>query len=80
MKVYVTKYALTKGILEREGELTGIPDLIKVKQDGFINHDYFHKGQWFTDPEEARKKAYEMLANKIKSVKKSLSKLEKMKF
>lgn len=82
MKAFITKYALTQGILEMEANRDG--DLIWVK-GGFVGRDffcsqYFHKGEWFLTKEEAIVKAEEMRQKKIKSLEKQLAKLKEMQF
>lgn len=80
MRVYVTKYALTEGILTMEAELCHVGTMIEVKpkSNGFTQ--YFHNREWYTDLEAAKARAEEMRQNKIKSVKKQLQKLEEMRF
>lgn len=78
MKVYITKYALTSGIIEADAEiLTG--DMILINGDW---NRYFHgEGKdWHRTFEEAYKKAEQMRIKKIASLKKQLSKYEKMRF
>lgn len=78
-KVFITKYALTKGIIEVEAELH------KSSYNGelFIMNDYcshyIGKGA-FLDKSDALKKAEEMRKKKISSLKKQIGKLEKMTF
>jgi len=84
MKAYVTKYALTEGIQELEGELTKCGKY-------FYNHGhagarygearFFHnKSHWTTDKAEAVKRAEAMRTKKISSLKKQIAKLEKISF
>lgn len=78
MKVWITNYALTKGILEKEATECG---------DGMINTgeklgNFFHGegDEWHRTKESAIKKAEEMRLKKIASLKNQIVKLEKMKF
>lgn len=84
MKVWITKYALTKGIIETEvyenclgTDPTG--NMISIREKGYVS--YFHgKGnEWHTTKESAITKANEMRQKKISSLKKQIEKLEKMK-
>lgn len=77
MKVWITKYALTRGILEREVEDCG--DGI-VKDDSSYITCYYNKKDYCLDNESAIAKAEEMRKKKIDSLKKQIDKLEKMKF
>ena len=80
MKVWISKYALSKGIYEREvkqGEI--YPDTV------YINawRESFHGGEgkeWHKTREDAVRRAEEMRIKKIASLKKQIEKLEKMKF
>ena len=76
-KVFITKYCMTLGILEKEVEVLG-DDMISVKSHNYTS--YYHKGEWFLDRANAVDNAEKRLARKIVSVKKSLAKLEKLKF
>lgn len=78
MKVYITKYALTSGIIVTDAE---------ILTDGMIRTEekwnrYFHgEGRdWHRTFEGAQKRAEEMRVKKIASLKKQLVKYEKMYF
>ena len=78
-KIFVFKYASTKGIIEVDAEIKqGIyGEFTKVKNQGnliYLDKDYVHT------KEEALKKAEDMRLKKIESLKKQIVKLEKMKF
>ena len=75
-KIFVFKYALTKGIIEVDAEIKqGIyGEFTKVKNQGnliYLDKDYVHT------KEEALKKAEDMRLKKIESLKKQIVKLEK---
>jgi len=80
MKIYITKYALTKGILEKEGEIgnCGLGDFIVVKSE--YMDEIYHKPYFHFTYEDAIKHADEMRLKKIKSLKKQIGNLEKLKF
>lgn len=77
MKAWITKYALTKGILEKE---------VEDCRDGMVRESerhfptYYHGTDWHTDKKSAIAKAEEMRKNKISSLKKQIEKLERMEF
>lgn len=78
MKVYITKYALTKGIYEAEAEESNnFPGMITTK-----DYSYFHgEGKdWTRTKETAIVRAEEMRLKRIESLKKQIEKLEKLKF
>ena len=75
MKVWITKYALTRGIFELEVDSCGI-DVVNGKESLY---PYF-EGDWRKTKEEAVLRANCMREQKIKSLKKQIEKLEKMKF
>jgi hypothetical protein len=79
MKVYVTQYALTKGIEEFEASQTkDFPQYVTVKRHGWDS--YVHKPNWHTDRTEAVMQALAMRIDKIASLKKQLARLEAMTF
>lgn len=81
MKVWITKYALTDGIVEAEAD-----QYMKGKIFAFWNNDenmgpfYPHKEEVFFDKESAIQKAEEMRREKIDILKKQIKKLEEMRF
>ena len=86
MKVWISKYALTQGILEAEGQpSTSTPATMICESTGpftDIVFPYFHgEGrEWHRTEAEAKIKANEMVQCKIKSLEKQLAKLRKMVF
>jgi hypothetical protein len=81
MKFYITKYVLTQGILEKEGELV---DSISGKKflscKGKYCNEYFHGNDFHDTKEKAMIRADIMLTSKIASLQKQIEKLEKLKF
>lgn len=79
MKVWITKYALTDGIVEKECEYF---EDGSVREIGNSFPIYYHgEGKdWHRTKESAIKKAEEMRNKKIESLKKQIKKLEEMKF
>ena len=82
MKVWITKYALTDGIIEAESDTQ---TQNKEKVFAFWNNDEFgifypSKGELFYDKESAIQKSEEMRQKKIESLKKQIKKLEEMRF
>lgn len=75
MKVYITRWSLTEGIIEREGTVDGQHVYVEGLFIRFSIGD-----DVFLTPEEARQKAEEMRVKKIASLKKKIDKLEKIKF
>lgn len=78
MKVYVTKYALTQGILELEGSVDEEHSTMFVVPGAFRR--YYHKPFWHETREDAVKHADTLKASKIASIKKQIKKLEELKF
>ncbi|MCL1655458.1 hypothetical protein M2T79_02535 [Elizabethkingia miricola] len=74
--VYVTKYALTKGILEMECLLVS-NNMIKTTNK---YSQYFHLNEWFLSKEDAIKKAEQMRDKKLESLNKQVNKLTKLNF
>jgi hypothetical protein len=83
MKAYITKYALTVGIQEVEVELSpDHPHYISWKEEGVWGSLYaYGKGkQWHRTKDAALAKAEQMRLAKIESHKKSIKKLESLKW
>ncbi len=68
---YVTKYALTKGVLMMKGVVSESGALHKPR--GWL---YIGRGDWFTNKEDALRKAEKMRVAKIASLKKQISRLQ----
>ena len=79
MKVWITKYALTDGIIEAEGEPYGL-EWVSASWDSGYRCGDFEQGEWFDTKERAIKKAEEMRQKKIASLKNQIEKLERMRF
>ena len=79
MKVWITKYALTDGIIEADGKPYGF-EWVEASWDNGRKRGDFEWGEWFDTKERAIKKAEEMRREKIESLKKQIKKLEEMRF
>lgn len=79
-KVFITNYALTKGIIEKEAEIHSYRDGSKYAyvRGEFIG--YRMTKEAFYNHEDAVRKAEEMKQKKIASLKKQIAKLEKLSF
>lgn len=81
--VYITKYALTRGIIKAEAKIQSFNYLTKEEQRAYIN-GYYNSLVISTDAffsfDEAKKKAEQMKLKKIASLKKQIQKLEKLSF
>ena len=81
MKVFVTKYALTQGILEKEGDIASTcADMLIVPGDRFGGYFHGEGKDWHRTLEGAKDRAREMQTLKIISLKKSLKKIEALEF
>lgn len=86
MKVWITKYALTKGIEKADGNrCTSSDDMISVvythgNWDTIVYYHGKNTKEWHTTRESAETRAEAMRLAKIASVKKKLAKLEKLSF
>jgi hypothetical protein len=77
---YLTKYALSKGILEVKGESTS-DGYVRVREEKYRYAPFFRLGRDIVETkEEAIAKANDMRSKKIKSHEKSIAKLKKMMF
>lgn len=85
MKVWITKYALTKGIFETEVtskclDIDPTGNMICITENGFNSYCHGEGKEWNKDKESAIKRADEMKKKKISSLKKQIEKLKNMKF
>ena len=79
VKVWITKFALTQGILERDVEVTSEHPRMAVYHRGY-DMDCFHKPFWHETLSEAVDHAEKLRENKIKSLQKQIQKLKDLKF
>ncbi len=82
IKVWITKYALSKGILEFNAEPNGDMTYIRALNERFGFETYYHgEGrEWHRSEDEARARANRMVRDKINSTRRQLARLEKLKF
>lgn len=73
MKVYVTKYALTRGILLME---VGKTAFVNVFRNLSYPREYFDTDEWFKSELEAIKDAEQRREKKLIQLKNQISKLE----
>lgn len=73
MKVWVTKYALTRGIFQAEGERW--KNFFDARGEGFLNSN-----EWRETKEGAIACAEHMRLDKIASLRSQIDRLEKLKF
>jgi len=74
MKVYITKYALTKGVIEMEVNISHASTMV-VANDRF--RTTYHKPFWHENEQDAIIHANKMRENKINSLQKQIDKLIK---
>lgn len=79
MKIWITKYALTRGIIEAEIDMR-IGESITITWINKCPGTYFKPDEWFESKEDAIKKAEEMRKTEIEKLIKKIKRLEKKKF
>jgi hypothetical protein len=78
MKVFITKYALTKGVIERDGErATWFPGCVTFKEGLMVQREGVN---WHLTRESAVEKAETMRLKEIESLRNRIAKLEALKF
>jgi len=80
MKIYVTQYCLAHGIKEYDAEQTDIPGLMRVPDEKGGTHAWVHKPHWYDTLDKALAQAECMRNEKIDSLRRKISHLEKIKF
>lgn len=73
MKVYVTKYAITRGVFLADVEETDNPELVK-----FEKWTYLHRNEWFKQESLAKANARERLNRKLQSLRIQSGKVQRM--
>lgn len=74
---YITKYALTTGILEVQGDVFDeMPTMMRYRREGCTN--YAHRNEWHDTLYDAMTRAEEMRHEKLVSLKKQIEKLTKL--
>lgn len=79
MKVYISKYALSVGVFEVDGELTREGGISYTPQDGGLRQ-YYYGSDWHHTKEQAVAKAEDMRIRKLKSLDKQIKKISSIKF
>lgn len=78
--IYVTKYALTRGILVYESSIEDLVDrdgsVIVRDPDGINKRAYYRGNDWHISPDAAMARAEEMRTAKIDSLRKQLSRMQ----
>lgn len=82
MKVWITKYALTREIFKVEAEVAENFDVMIIydKGGGYPGYAHGEGREWHLTKDSAVKRAEAMRAAKIASIEKSLQKLKNLKF
>lgn len=81
MRVYITKYALTEGIIETDGDIYDkIPTMITVRLPKTSFDSNFHGNDWHNNVDVAKAHAEVIRTKKIASLRKQIAKLEAMSF
>ncbi len=85
MKIYLTKYVLSYGIMEAEcSESKYTPGAVSITH--IYHPKWGHvqltalKNEWAMTKEEARQQAYSLLEKRMKSLDKQIKKLERLVF
>lgn len=79
-KIYVTKYALTTGIVVYAPEEYTILEngLVECRKVGDSYRSYFHKNEWWKHLDLAKVTSEQMRKKRIESLAKSITKMQTM--
>jgi hypothetical protein len=81
MKVWITKYALTQGIRLASATIAdSTKNEIRVRDIESYYPEFFNKGEWFDNEQDAKADAEKRRLKQINLLKKQLIKLENMRF
>jgi hypothetical protein len=76
MRIWITKDAASKGIIEAEAEPSRFGGVIVL--DSYGHRSYLGKNAYATDPEVARQMALEVIRKKRESIQRQLAKLDRI--
>lgn len=79
MKVWLTKYALSVGMFQLDGNYTFDGKYFNGKRVGVSGSYFYNKNEVFLSKDDAEKDFYARRAKKIASLEKQITKLEKAK-
>jgi hypothetical protein len=79
MKAYITKFALTKGIVVAEGERDGKEGFVVRGAVPWDVHK-FKLGEWHTDRDAALKRTNQMRFDKVDAAEREVARLRAMEF
>lgn len=77
IKVWISKYALTKGVYEEEVRMN---NRFPSTCSSIAHWKLYHRGEWHNDKTDAISRAEELRKLKLKSLKSQLEKIENLKF
>lgn len=83
MKVWITKYALTRGIIETEADICDTKvagSMVRARVGLTPEGTYYHNDNWYASYEAASAKAESMRLAKIESLAKELGRLKRKSF
>ena len=78
--VWVTRYALTKGIMTVTGTVSGDGTYVSYRRPGCSFDQYAHGNDWHLTEQAAKDRANEMVKRKITTTEKKLADLKKLAF
>ena len=79
MKVWITKYALTEGIIEMNCKATHDPKMIAGKWNGYYP-TYVFTPHWHASKADANARAEQMRRDKLISLEKQIARLKALRF
>lgn len=79
MKVWITKYALERGVIEADARLLSLYENFARCDNGTQKY-YFSGSEWSFKKEDAVAKANEMRQEEIERLKNQIKKLEEIRF
>jgi hypothetical protein len=80
MKVWITRRALTQGVIEAEAVLCKTPSGKMIEVGSGFSSEIFHKPYWHTSREAALDHAEDLRQRRVVALHKELKKLRALKF
>jgi len=86
MRVWITKYVLTRGIIEGDGcyalendsSMLALTSVVDARHERILYQPYFHRNEWHTTYEAALSRALAMIESERRSLHRKMSELDKL--
>lgn len=76
MRIWITEFALTRGVLVSDnGEKTNLATMVRVKDPRLVERELFVKPHWHTSEAAANERVLRMIASRRRSIERDLERI-----